>query len=133
MLAPVDVAALAQDCLGLVQPVAQARGVLLGLDLAAAPACCMALADSTRLRQVLLNLLSNAIKFSPAGAQVRLACRIDSGGAAMAPGHAPGPGSVLIEVADQGAGIAPAHVPRLFQAFERLDQDRAVEGSGSSK
>jgi PAS domain S-box-containing protein len=117
-LVPVDVGALARDCLSLVQPVAQVRGVVLAMALLTADApACLAWADATRLRQVLLNLLSNAIKFNRLGGQVRLACRSD----------AP---DVLIEVADQGPGIAPDQLPRLFQAFERLGVDGAIEGTG---
>ena len=128
VLQPVDAVALARDCLSLVQPVAQARGVALvlveaeaadGADLShpanAAPP--LALADATRLRQVLLNLLSNAIKFNRLAGQVRLSCRAEAD-------------VVLIEVADQGPGITPEQLPRLFQAFERLDVDGAVEGTG---
>ncbi len=113
-LATVDVSVLAQDCLSLVQPVAQARGVVL--TMAGEPAC-PAWADTTRLRQVLLNLLSNAIKFNRPGGQVQLACRSDGQ-------------QVLIEVTDQGPGIAPEQLPLLFQAFERLGMDGAIEGAG---
>ena len=126
VLQPVDAAALARDCLSLVQPVAQARRVSLVLvepgaaDDAGADAgadTLLALADATRLRQVLLNLLSNAIKFNRLAGQVRLSCRAEAG-------------AVLIEVSDQGPGIAPEQLPRLFQAFERLDVDVAIEGAG---
>ncbi len=115
-LSRVDVNALAHDCLSLVQPVAQARGVMLAMAIADGPAC-PAWADATRLRQVLLNLLSNAIKFNRIGGQVRLACRNDGA-------------TVLIEVSDEGPGIAPEQLPRLFQAFERLGMDGAIEGTG---
>ncbi|OYU68395.1 MAG: histidine kinase, partial [Burkholderiales bacterium PBB5] len=89
-LHPVDVAALARDCVALVQPVAQVRGVQLTDGTADGP--CMAQADATRLKQVLLNLLSNAIKFNRADGQVRLTCRRDAD-------------AVVIEVSDEGPGI----------------------------
>ena len=120
-LQPVDVAALARDALALVQPVAQARGVTLSLAVVppegAADGACSALADATRLRQVLLNLLSNAIKFNRTAGQVRVLCRAT-------------PQALWLEVADQGPGIAPHQLPKLFQAFERLDVDGAIEGTG---
>ena len=146
VLQPVDAIALARDCLSLVQPVAQARGVSLVLvepgpaDDANADAdthahvhshanthphshadshadTLLVQADATRLRQVLLNLLSNAIKFNRLAGKVRLSCRAEDS-------------AVLIEVADQGPGIAPEQLPKLFQAFERLDVDGAIEGAG---
>ena len=126
-LEPVDLARLVPDALALVQPMAQARGVVLaaaaglpagaGGQGAAAPAGPWVLADATRLRQVLLNLLSNAIKFNRDGGDVGVQVLADADG-------------VWLEVSDQGAGIPPDHVPRLFQAFERLDMEGAVEGTG---
>ena len=116
-LQPVDVAALAQECVSLVQPMVQARGVTLLLQFDAAARACPVMADPTRLRQVLLNLLSNAIKFNREAGQVRLGGRVTDTG-------------LLIEVVDQGAGIPAEHLPRLFQAFERLDMNGAVEGTG---
>jgi PAS domain S-box-containing protein len=124
-LQPMDVVALARDAMDLVQPVAQARGVVLMLNdapaasaaMGAAGGPCMALADPTRLRQVVLNLLSNAIKFNRTAGQVRMVCRAT-------------PQAVWLEVADQGPGIAPDQLPKLFQAFERLDVDGAIEGAG---
>ena len=115
---PVDLAALATECLELMQPVAQDRGVRLALQLppSSAPRCTVQ-ADPTRLRQVLLNLLSNAIKFNREGGQVRLCVRVVDQ-------------DVRVEVADQGPGIAAEHLPRLFQPFERLDRDGSTEGSG---
>jgi signal transduction histidine kinase len=126
-LQPVDLARLVPDALAMVQPMAQARGVVLaapaglpanaGAPDAAAPAGPWVQADATRLRQVLLNLLSNAIKFNRDGGAVGVRVLADEDG-------------VLLEVSDQGAGIPPDHVPRLFQAFERLDMEGAVEGTG---
>ena len=114
---PVDLGRLVQDSLALVQPMAQVRGVrLLGPD-GLQPGGPWVTADATRLRQVLLNLLSNAIKFNRDAGDVQVRWQV---GAAL----------VRLEVADQGAGIAPAQLPRLFQAFERLDMEGAVEGTG---
>ena len=116
-LQPVDLAALAQDCLRLMQPVALARSVSMVLQFDPPDAAWRVTADATRLKQVLLNLLSNAIKFNRAAGEVRVR------GLVVADG-------VLLEVADQGPGIAPDQLPRLFQAFERLDMEGAVEGTG---
>ena len=116
-LRSVDLPQVVHESLALVQPMAQLRGVRLvppQLDVAVD---WHVTADATRLRQVLLNLLTNAIKFNRDAGEVRLA--IGASGR-----------QVRLEVADQGAGITPQQLPRLFQAFERLDMDGAVEGTG---
>jgi signal transduction histidine kinase len=64
-------------------------------------------ADAERLHQVVANLLHNAVRHSPAGAEVRLEARKGSSG------------SVLIDVVDQGQGIAPADRQRVFGRFTR--------------
>jgi PAS domain S-box-containing protein len=116
-LAPVPLDPLVDDCLRLVQPMAQARRIVLQLHRPPGGAGA-AMADPQRLRQVLLNLLSNAIKYNREGGSVMLEC-------------VPLADTVRIEVSDTGPGITPAQQARLFQAFERLDADRAgVEGAG---
>jgi PAS domain S-box-containing protein len=115
--AAVDTVALVAECHGLVSEMARGRGVALAAPPHAAglPAVW---ADRTRLRQVLLNLLSNAIKYTqPAGA---VAVRLQAEA-----------GQLLIEVCDNGPGIAPEAQRRLFQPFERLGAERGpVEGAG---
>ena len=76
-------------------------------------------ADAERIGLVLRNLLSNAARYSPAGAPIELR--------AMRRGE-----RVRIEVADQGYGIHPADVARIFEEFGRgRDQDeRKVAGAG---
>ena len=120
-LEPVPIEPLVDACRQLLEPLAHARGVRLHLPHGgpAAPAAgTLALADPTRLQQVLLNLLSNAIKYNREGGEVHLACRVD--------------GEVVrIEVSDTGPGLTALQRERLFQAFERLDADAtAVEGAG---
>lgn len=73
--------------------------------------------DSTRIAQVLDNLLSNAAKYAP-GAPVEVRARRE--------GEA-----VVVEVEDRGPGIAPEHLPQMFQRFYRVpDSQRAVRGTG---
>jgi signal transduction histidine kinase len=67
-------------------------------------------ADPERLHQVVANLLHNAVRHSPPGASVRLEAR-RAGGA--------GTGVVLIDVVDEGPGIAPADRQRVFERFTR--------------
>lgn len=74
-------------------------------------------ADPRALRQVLDNLISNAIKFSPAGRRIDVSVEC-------------GPRRARIEVADEGPGIAPASMSRLFTKFARLEaQPTAGESS----
>jgi signal transduction histidine kinase/predicted ATPase len=68
-------------------------------------------ADERRLRQVLLNLAGNAIKFSQRG-EVRLSVHADGR-------------SFIFEVADQGAGISPQDLERIFLPFEQAGDARS--------
>jgi CheY-like chemotaxis protein len=69
--------------------------------------------DSRRLHQVLLNLVSNAIKFTPAGAvTVRVSAPRTPNN-----GHA----NIRVEVADNGIGIEPANLRRIFEPFTQVD------------
>jgi signal transduction histidine kinase/DNA-binding NarL/FixJ family response regulator len=86
-------------------------------------------ADEKRLMQVVLNLLGNAIKFTEQG-RVHFAVSVQAEAAAPARGRAPRR-TVRFRVEDTGPGIAPAHVARIFEPFERLaDHDATAEGTG---
>ena len=118
-LQPVGLAALAGDCLRLMQPVAAERGVTVTVA-ADADGAARVQADPTRLKQVLINLLSNAIKYNRRGGFVGLSWQVEQGG-----------GQVRIDVQDNGPGLRSDQQERLFQAFERLDAERThVEGAG---
>jgi two-component system CheB/CheR fusion protein len=66
-------------------------------------------ADAARLEQVFWNLVKNAIKFSADGSTVRLSTSdVD--------------GEFLLKVEDQGVGISPEVLPRIFDAFEQGEQ-----------
>ncbi len=76
-------------------------------------------ADSDKLRQVLLNLVDNAVKYSPAGGRVQVSVAVRDGG-------------VRIAVSDEGIGIAPLEQRRIFGKFYRVDPElaRGVGGTG---
>jgi signal transduction histidine kinase len=80
--------------------------------------------DPDRLRQILLILLDNALRYTPAGGAVRVACWQEPRGNARG-------GHVMVRVADTGPGIAPEHLPRLFDRFYRVDKARSRELGGS--
>jgi len=76
-------------------------------------------ADSDRMAQVLGNLVDNALRHTQAGGEISL-----KAGAAR--------GMVELSVSDNGEGIAPEHLPHVFERFYRADtaRDRAHGGSG---
>jgi signal transduction histidine kinase len=73
--------------------------------------------DRERLRQVIQNLVDNAVKYSSAGGRVHVSATADNG-------------HVLIDVADQGPGIAPEDRELIFQKFGRSSSGTAKPGSG---
>jgi signal transduction histidine kinase len=75
-------------------------------------------ADPHRLRQVLANLLDNAARHGPPGGRVRVTGRRD-------------PDAVLLEVHDDGPGIAPEHRDRVFERFERGAAEGRVPDGGT--
>jgi two-component system, OmpR family, phosphate regulon sensor histidine kinase PhoR len=109
-----DVVAQAE---GLVRPAAEARGQTLAIDLPAdLPDI---LADRDRLAQILINLLDNAVKFTREGGRVTLSAKAAEG-------------SVVLAVSDNGVGIPPADLPRIFERFYRVgrSRDRREGGTG---
>jgi two-component system sensor histidine kinase BaeS len=76
-------------------------------------------ADADRIIQVLINLLGNALRYTPSGGTVRVSAERQDG-------------AVAFHIADTGIGIAPEHLPYLFERFYRVDKarSRALGGSG---
>ena len=74
--------------------------------------------DRARLKQVIVNLLDNAIKYTPSGGRVRLSVRREEGFA-------------VLDVADNGVGIAPEALPHVFKRFYRVDGSRSREQGGA--
>jgi two-component system phosphate regulon sensor histidine kinase PhoR len=75
-------------------------------------------ADAHLLEQAVINLLDNAINYSESGRPVRIVGREHEG-------------EVLIEVRDQGCGIAQQHLTRIFERFYRVDKARSREAGGT--
>ena len=77
------------------------------------------LADDRMINQMLMNLLSNAIKFSKPGGQVRLTCRQSKD-------------EFVFEIIDQGIGIAPEDLEKVFEPFYQVESqlNRSIEGTG---
>jgi signal transduction histidine kinase len=68
--------------------------------------------DPARLRQVFVNLLENAVHYTPEGGEIRLAGKREHGNA-------------VVEVRDNGPGIAGEDLPHLFEPFYRADRARS--------
>ncbi|MDF3838612.1 heavy metal sensor histidine kinase [Cupriavidus basilensis] len=92
---------------------AEARGVAIAVEGGG-----QVRADPLLLRRAVSNLVANAIRFTPAGQAVVMAA-------------ASGPSGSSIEVRNPGAGIAPEHLPKLFDRFFRADPARANSGESS--
>ncbi len=76
--------------------------------------------DADRLEQALQNLAANALRFAPTGSTITLAARRATG-------------ALVLSVGDEGAGIAPEHLPHIFDRFYKADASRAVrQGAGIS-
>ena len=74
-------------------------------------------ADADRVVQVLINLMSNALRHTPRAGRVTV-------GAGIAGGE------VVFEVADTGEGLAPEHLPHVFERFYRADKSRSRDEAG---
>jgi signal transduction histidine kinase len=71
-----------------------------------------------RLRRMLGNLIDNAIKYTPEGGTITLSLYREGGRAKL-------------EVADTGIGIAPEHLPHIFDRFYRVDKARSRASGGT--
>ncbi|WP_448192834.1 ATP-binding response regulator [Azospirillum sp. sgz301742] len=106
--------ALLGTCINLLTPKAQPKSVALTLE--PVPALTLR-ADHRRLREMLLNLLDNAIKFTPSGGHVTLSAAQCCEG-------------VAIRVSDDGPGIAPEMVDRIFNPFTQAERSLARQHEG---
>lgn len=112
---PMALHSLVDDCVAAVRPAAAAKRLSF-LHHVSPEVPAWVMADSVRVRQILLNLLNNAVKYTPAGS-VSLVVRRNPAG------------ETELIVSDTGPGIPAALRSRLFQPFARLDP-AAGQGSG---
>ena len=94
---------------------ADARQVKIAID---APADVEAVADREGLERALLNLVDNAIKYGREGGEVRVRAARQNG-------------ETIVTVADDGPGMDPKHLPRLFERFYRVDPGRSRQHGGA--
>ncbi|HJZ75704.1 MAG TPA: HAMP domain-containing sensor histidine kinase [Vicinamibacterales bacterium] len=75
-------------------------------------------ADPERLEQVIENLTANALRHTPSGGSIQLSARVRDAAA-------------VIQVEDSGEGIAPEHLPFVFERFYKVDAARASTSARS--
>jgi two-component system phosphate regulon sensor histidine kinase PhoR len=94
---------------------AAAKGIILHF---VSPGSVKVLGDKERLLQVMSNLISNAILFNPEGTVVKVHSEKNDK-------------HITVFVEDNGIGIAEEHLPRLFERFYRVDEERSRENGGT--
>lgn len=104
---PMDLSRHAAECVELVRPLADERKITLRSELVAAPCS----GDADQLALVITNLLTNAVHYNREGGEVRVTTGNENNAA-------------VITVSDNGPGIAPEHLPHIFDRFYRADAAR---------
>lgn len=117
-LAPVDLAALGQECAEFFRDECDRSQLKLNCEIS--PSLPTFHGDAKRLRQILLNLLGNAVKFTPAGGSI---------GLVISP--LPEQRGFSLEVWDTGIGISDEQQQRLFRPFEQIDNSRNRKYAGT--
>jgi heavy metal sensor kinase len=115
---PVDVAEVTAAVVEDLRPLAEAKGLVLRVEVDPARDGRVVLGDPGQLRQAVVNLIDNAVKYTPEGGSVTV-----SVGSA--------PGGVAVTVTDTGEGIPAEHLPRVFDRFYRVDKARSREMGGT--
>ena len=111
---PVDLAAIAEETVEMLQTLADRRSVTIVFE--GGPA--VVAGDPGRLGQVAVNLLTNAILYNRPGGRVAVSTALKDGEA-------------VLTVSDTGVGIPESDLPMLFQRFYRADPARSREHGGS--
>lgn len=116
-LQPFDPVTLLRGVVNTVSVVAEERGVNLQLQVSDRMPTSVT-GDAKKIGQIVLNLLSNAVKFTPPGKQVGLDCEYRDQ-------------RLMLGVTDEGMGIAPQDVERIFLPFEQISADIPEDTKGT--
>ncbi|MDX1632599.1 MAG: ATP-binding protein [Thermoanaerobaculia bacterium] len=112
---PVDLGEVARRSVAQLQTLAERKDVRLEPEVGEGA---LIEGDERALERLLLNLLTNGIKYNREGGRVRLEVRRE-------------PDAVVLEVEDDGPGIPPSDLPRIFERFYRVEKGRGREEGGS--
>lgn len=113
----VDLAAMGNEALALVRPIAERSGVSLVVNEASLQA--LLHADERAVKQMLVNLLANAIKYTPSAGTVQLGARLNA------------EGELVLTVADTGVGMSPREIEDSVVPFVQVDSRLARRTPGS--
>lgn len=116
-IAPVNLAAVGQAAWAAFEPEPAERNISFAIEI---PPDFSIEADPAAVRQVLTNLFGNALRHTPEGGRVVIRAR-----------DIPEEAMWEVEVSDNGKGIPPEHVPRVFERFYRVDPGRARTAGGT--
>jgi len=97
---------------------ASAKSKSVSLETNIDPDAQTVLADRTALEQILINLVENALRHTGEGGRITIETVPESDG-------------VTLSVSDTGSGIAPEHLPRIFERFYRADAGRSRDAGGT--
>ena len=111
-----DIERLFQNVAGRHEREAQARGVSIRIQVD--PLADQVIADPDRIEQAIENLVANALRHTPSGGTITLGATQVNGAAQLS-------------ISDTGGGIAPEHLPHVFERFYKVDSSRAAESTGS--
>jgi signal transduction histidine kinase len=111
----IAIADVSKDIIGRVEQTAATKNVTVE---ARTDGASHVYADRTALEQILANLVENSLRYAPAGGRITIESLPRNGG-------------VEISVSDNGSGIPPEHLQRIFERFYRADTGRSREAGGT--
>ncbi len=114
----VDTREVIENCVALLTPAADGRGITLADEISSLDKVPNVLADPVRLTQIFFNLASNGIKYNCEKGRLSLSCALE-------------PGFMRFQITDTGPGIPKDRLHEVFQPFNRLSEEGSqTEGTG---
>ncbi len=113
----IDFTEVTQEVFEQLEKVAQAKNILLLLK-TSQPGPIWVKADPQRITQVMINLVENAVKYGNADGQVLVSLEEDKK-------------HIIVSVRDDGPGISPEHLSRIFERFYRVEKSRSKDRGGT--